>query len=186
MRLRNADKEKIYISHIIGYKNNKAIYSNPMMVSAQVNEVSGNSLYEQFGFNNDYRLKVLLEYNDITKYVNEQTRFWIKTKPDGNNYNYVIARKGTWVNNIIQLFLKDSPQSWDIVYTYDSENGIYEIQCFYDEEKKVIKIPTDSYFNVSVNTKIWVERPNDENDTNGLLTLKDKKVEKDYTTYYFK
>lgn len=188
MKIREIEKQSIYISYLIGYnENNEPIYTQPQKTKAQISQnIKGEVVTSANGVSDSYDLKLVFEYNSINKYINEHTRFWINISVNYQNYNYIVLKLGQWYDGIINVYLKSIELDWDSIWSYSKEYGFYEVQCFIDEENLTLKVPENSYFNEIVNDKIWVEKPNDEYETTGLYFIINKIKYKNYYIYILK
>lgn len=185
MKLRHIEKQLIHISQLIGYdENNEPIYTPPIMTKAQISQnIKGEVVTSPNGVSEVYDLRLTVEFNDINKYINEHTRFWIYTSATEQDYNYVVLKRGQWYNGVNNIFVKSVEQNWSSIWTYSKAYGFYEVQAFLDEDNLLLKIPQDSYFNVDINKKIWREKPENENQKEGLYLIDDQFVQGTYNVY---
>lgn len=187
MKLREIDKQPIFVANLKGFSlDNEPIYTEVKLTYGQVNDTGGRVSYNEYGVLESYKLKVLLEYNDINKYTNEFTRFWINHKVNLNedNYNYVVSRMSDWKNGIMELYLKPAENDYDKLYIYEESLGIYTFQCNYDKEKYLIKLKDSDSVIIDKKTKVWFKEPTDITSTKYLLQLS-KIIRKDNYIYYY-
>ena len=187
MKLREIDKRPIYIANLVGFDlSNNPIYKKAEKVFAQVNDLSGKIIMNDYGLNDNYRLKVLFEFNDKTKYINEFTRLWVVEKPNDSedNFDYLISRKLNWERDILEVYLKPVDQDFDMLFTYNESYGIYTFQCLYDEANKTITLPENSLMKINSTTKIWTEEPVDESTTENKIKLVNYKKKDGFIIYY--
>lgn len=171
MRLREIDKQVVYVSFLRGYKNGEPTYSEPYKTMAQVQDTSGRIVYSEYGKAEMYDAKALFEFNDINKYINEHTRFWFNIEPISNkNYNYVVARKGEWKDGILSLKLSAIQPNMDKLFIY-KDNELLEYQGYYDSGKLTFKIPQDSFMHISLGDKVFTSKPSDPTTSDQYMIL---------------
>ena len=171
MVLREIDKSTIYIAHLIGYdSNNKPIYTKPIETKAQISQnIKGEITNSKNGVSENYDLKLTIELNNINRYINEQTVFWVNTSAVDKDFNFIPIKISEWYRNLKTIHLKSVQINWDSVWCYSKQYGFYEIQCYLDEQNLCLRLPKDSFYNNSITDKIWKYLPNDENETEGLF-----------------
>ena len=80
------------------------------------------------------------------------------------------------------LYLKAVEQNWETIYTYSEDYDIYSIQCLFDKDNLVLKIPKNLEFEIAYDTLIWFKEPSSVEDTSCRLVLKEKL--EDSNNYY--
>lgn len=185
MRLREIDKENIYISNLKGHnKKDKPIYGKVKMIKGQVNDISGRVYYNENGVQEKYNYKLLIEQSEDTIGISKDTRFWIRTTPSTreDDYNCKVSKNSNFQNGIMTLYLKVVEQNWETIYTYSEDYDIYSIQCLFDKDNLVLKIPKSLEFEIAYDTLIWFKEPSSVEDTSCKLVLKEKL--EDSNNYY--
>ena len=175
MILREIDKSTIYIAHLVGYNEyGEPIYTKPIQTKAQVSEnTKGEIVISNNGVSEQYNLKLAFEYNKINKFIDEHTIFWINTSAIDKEHNYIPVKINKWENNIAIVYVNYLERNWDSVWCYSEIYGFYEIQCFIDEENLNLILPENSFFNNTIMDRVWLEKPNSVDDTNGLYFVND-------------
>jgi hypothetical protein len=187
MKLREVDKSKIYIGYLIGYKNNKPIYGNPIATKAQIGlNAKGRMVQNAYGNSQQYDLRLQFEIDDINKYINENTVFWINIYPKEGNANYKVLKINNWQNGILDVYCTHIEESHDSFYVFDFQYGIYEVQGIIDYDNMKLLVPHSNLYFGTIDSCLWLEEPVDENDLEHLYQIYDFDQDDRYKIYYLK
>lgn len=175
MILREIEKSTIYIAHLMGYdENGEPIYTKPIRTKAQISQnTRGEIVTATNGISELYDLKLTIEKNKTNVYIDEHTIFWVNTSAIDKGHNYEPIKISIWDKDLKVIHLKGVQMDWDSVWCHSERIGFYEIQCHFDENNSNLRLPIDSFFNKTITTKIWKEKPESVEDKNSLYLVED-------------
>lgn len=180
-RIAKKDEKELYVAYKLGveYHENTIIYSTPKLIKGLVIDSMGSTTYEDFGKTLQYEKRVILEYNEDTKYIDIYSNVWLDKEPleDGSNANYDIVYKGEVIDGIFPIYLKSISNDTSRLYVSYNNVNVIAIDVDFDYEKLIATIRNDMYLPIDENTKVWLQMPDSVNDNVHRITLS-KKQEK--------
>lgn len=181
------DNRKIYISYYKGLNilTDKATYTEPNEIYANVGENVSRETVEQIGRIPDYDRTLVIEIGEKTEFVREDSLLWIDTVPNETktNYDYTIARVGDRFGSKVTIYCNSiAPNTQFLYYSTDNEN-IYQVKVFYKDLTAIV--PKNMYFPITADTKVWFTKPKSLDSTNSLLKLIDTKTNIKTYSYTF-
>lgn len=185
MVLKDRDKKEICVSFLQGHdQSNKAFYSAPIKTKCQICKNNGELLRSENGLSKDSELLLYFDNKEeINKHISETTRFYIFNRPNGNNFDFQVLKKGFWSNGVLPIKVVSVALNYYTMWVSLDNYNVLSIQGFFDEKKKELRIAKDYYLPFSKDVKLWLEEPQSISDTNALYRFVDKKVVADEIIY---
>lgn len=192
-RLAEKDKTNIYCSYKLGDVDNITRFTNPIMLRGQFVSLKGSKRSQYYGIDMKYDGIIMFEDNVDTRFIDEFSKFWVNTKPTSGATTAEYKSDG-------ELISKDGLKT---IYVYEVIENSHNLWCLYkdgniykinvklvESEKASYKykaiVPSNMYLEINTATKVWYEEPEDETDTNSLLSLGIVERNKFSATYWFK
>lgn len=177
-RIAKKDEKELYVAYKVGvqYNENTIIYSSPKLIKGLVIDSAGSTSYEDFGKTLQYEKRVILEYNEDTKYIDIYSNIWLDKNPleDGSNANYDIVYKGEVIDGIFPIYLKSISNDTSRLYVSYDDVKIMAIDIDFDYDKLIATIRNDMYLPIDENTKIWLQIPSGTFDNAHRISLVNK------------
>ena len=188
-RIAKKDEKELYVAYKLGveYHDNTVIYSSPKLIKGLVIDSMGSTIYEDFGKTIQYEKRVILEYNEDTKYIDIYSNVWLDKEPleDGSNANYDIVYKGEVVDGIFPIYLKSISNDTSKIYVSYNNVDIIAIQLDFDFENLIATIKNDMYLPIDERTKIWLQKPDNIDDNFSRIIYLDKEIKENISTIKF-
>lgn len=177
-RIAKKDEKELYVAYKLGveYHENTIIYSTPKLIKGLVIDSMGSTTYEDFGKILQYEKRVILEYNEDTKYIDIYSNVWLDKEPleDGSNANYDIVYKGEVIDGIFPIYLKSISNDTSRLYVSYNNVNVIAIDVDFDYEKLIATIRNDMYLPIDENTKVWLQMPYSVDDNVYRIALSNK------------
>lgn len=184
MPIPNNIKQPIYVSFVMGVENDKTVYTEPIKIYVQKNDVKSLVTRDDVGIIPDYDRLILVPYGDMSKYINEETLLWVDVEPNGQNMDYQIKRVGDIIDGNFTLFCNSLTKNTVPLY-YNIGDRIIKTKV--DMKDLVAIVPFNQYLPIDKESKLWLVRPEDISSTDGLIRLvKKTKLEKSYQLIFEK
>lgn len=178
MVIPNSIKQPIYVSFVMGIENDKTVYTEPIKIYVQKQDVKSLVTRDDVGIIPDYDRVILVPYGDMSKYINEEALLWVDVEPNGQNMDYQIKRVGDVIDGNFTLFCNSLTKNTTPLY-YSIDNRIIKTKV--DMKDLVAIVPFNQYLPINKDSKLWLVCPEDINSTVGQIRLvKKTKLKKAY------
>ena len=151
----------------------KSNYTDWTLIYYTRDSLSGGFVKEVYGIDEDFDLIIVLDSNNITKQISENTVFLINEYPTNLNVegNYVVRKTLKHDNGEIVVGLEKVKSTQHKNLYYADSGKIYSVQLNFDNE--TMKAYTNKYAVVPFETGsvLWVYEPDDINDTENRIIV---------------
>lgn len=176
------DRKPILVKFPIGSSLGKAkhpVLSDAFVVHSEQGTREGEIDKREYGVTFDYDKAILVNANQITRNINQETVFFVEEMPTCNNEygDYVFAGKSDEVEGRFKIYLRKSQKNTLPYLYYQHHSGIIcSYQLNFDKKALVAYVPKDRFMPFNHNNKIWTKPPVDENDTNNRIVFKNQEI----------
>lgn len=187
------DAKPFLVKFVIGNNtdedNNEPVYGNYQVLSGLISDPTGRIDANIYGLELNYDRVIVLNANDTTRQITENTVILIDEYPTKNfeNGNYRIKRIFPEYNREIVIGLEkiggiDTP----FIYYYNG-SSILSFQLNYDKTTKIAYVDRNRYIPFTTETVIWSKEPSSVSQTKNRIVLQStEKVGVDDMHKYFK
>ena len=170
------EKNFIYVAYYIGKKGSKNFYTNTQRIVAHIDYNSLKFKEETIGKLKDFEIVLYIPKGNLTKYINENCVFWVKTSPNINkdNFDYCVVEIGQETKDFIIVYCKSvTTQNFSIFYCNDNKN-ILEFKIPYDKKSKTAVVKKNIYIPFNNDSLIWTKSPTSVEDTQNKIVYQYK------------
>ena len=173
-------KKQVYVSNYIGLDtNDKPLYTEPIIIYGYISQPQSNVNLINIGMVKQYDRTILLDIGDNTEFINEKSLLWVDVFPNesNNNMDYDIVKLSDKTNRTFTLYIKGLANDNNYLYYANStDDNAIKINLNFDISSKIAITPTNFYFPLTTETKVWYKKPTDVNDTNSRLYYGNKEL----------
>lgn len=171
-RISRKDSKEIFYAYRLGFSDGKEVFGAINSCLAYVGDNSGNSKDSEFGSDNDYRVEIIIGFNNQTKFFDKYTRIWVnecpRTSDDAPDY-VIVAEPEKRDGQILITCESSAINHIDLYYLFDGK--IITFEAIDDLENGKFYVLPNVYLPIDIDTKMWYLEPVDENDENGTLKI---------------
>ena len=185
-RISVKDTKQLYIAYKIGEINGVSYFNEVLPLRCQFSSFNGERVTNVCGTDFKYNAVAILEFNNVTKFIDEFTKFWYGAKPVDSNErsDYTVVRVGELHDGLFTIYLSSKTPNSDNIW-YEIDGNIYTADVVFNREKLTVTVANNMYMPIWYTTKVWYRKPEDFNSKEYGIHLVDIDNQKTYTRYIF-
>lgn len=179
------DSKSFYYAYKIGKNKQKIYYGEVMKGNGQFTSYNATRKANYYGEEFEFDGTLILEHSKFP-YIDEFTQVWINEEPNSNEDlpTHKVTGCGDVKDGLQTIYLKSNLSNSDTLY-FEYEDTILEIDVKFDFDKKIATILENMYCPIDYLTKVWYNKPIDNNSTDSLLKLIYKETSCGFTRLTF-